>query len=120
MGARRLLVAESAGDDHVVAASANGLVLSEISGADDGFADVQQLAIPPHLLGGSAAAYSRAKPLNQLFAIHPGPSHRRKAGPVPPLVSRDTTTPQDHAHTVTPRCWTLVLSYKGSLSSLSN
>src|SRR5262252_4595337 len=64
-----LFVAQSAGDDHVVTAGANCLVLAELGGTNNGFADVQQLAIPPHLFGRSAAADSRPQSLNQLFAI---------------------------------------------------
>jgi hypothetical protein len=49
---------------------ADHLVFAELSGPDDGFANVQQLAVPPHLFGRSASTNPRSEPLNQLFAIH--------------------------------------------------
>src|SRR5262249_22428943 len=57
-GAKRLLlvVAEHARDHDVVAAGADGVVITEARGADQRLADMHQLAVPPHLFRGSAAA----------------------------------------------------------------
>jgi hypothetical protein len=55
---------EAAGDDYVVAAGSDLFVFVELNGTHDGFADVQQLAIPPDLFGGSTPMYACAQALN--------------------------------------------------------
>ena len=70
MAEQRSVVAEGAGDDDVVAASANCLVVAEISGAHQRLTDMQQLTVPPHLFSRSSPAHPCPKPLNQLLAIH--------------------------------------------------
>ena len=58
--AERLVVPQAARDHDVIAAGADQLLVLEVRGADQGFADVQQLPVPPHLFGRSAAAHTRA------------------------------------------------------------
>jgi hypothetical protein len=59
-----LIIAKSGGDHDVVAAGANRFVFTQLRGANDGFAYVQQLAIPPHLFGGPAPSDPCSQSLN--------------------------------------------------------
>jgi hypothetical protein len=63
-----------AGNDDIVAARADELVVREIGRASDRFANVQQLTIPPDELGEPATLDAAAQPLEQLFAVHVGSS----------------------------------------------
>jgi hypothetical protein len=58
-----LVVAKHSRDDHVVAARANRLLLTQLGRADDGLADMQKFSVPPHLLGGPTPPSSRPQAL---------------------------------------------------------
>jgi hypothetical protein len=68
-----LVVAERAWNNHVVAAGADHVAFGQVYGTHDGFADVHQLPVPPHLLGRSTPPYTCAQSLYELVAIHPYP-----------------------------------------------
>ena len=81
--AERLVVPQGTRNHHVVATRADGLMLTQMSGAQQRLADVQQLAIPPHLFRGPAPTDACPQALNELLAIH-----HPVTGPRAPLAGR--------------------------------
>src|SRR5919197_4095623 len=85
-------------DDDIVAARLDVFFFRELGRARERLADMDELAVPPHLLGGPAAAHPRPQPLDQLLAVHrpsgsvlrpwPSPAAAARRGRRQPVTAR--------------------------------